>query len=72
MQKVAEIIIDGSFNGWTGRGAYSLVNGQVWKQIHYKYSYHYAYRPKAIIWRDGGRYLLEVDGMKDMIEVRRA
>jgi hypothetical protein len=72
MEKVSESRIDGSFNGWTGRGAYALVNGQVWKQVGYKYSYRYAYRPKAIVWRDGGKNYLEVEGMSEIIEVRRA
>ena len=71
MELVTESKIDGAFKGWTGRGAYKLINGQVWKQVQYKYSYRYAYRPKAKIWGDGGRRYLDVEGMADMIEVRR-
>ena len=71
MEMVTESRIAGAFRGWRGRGVYKLANGQVWKQVHYKYSYHYAYRPKAVVWRDGSAYYLEVEGMSDMIKVRR-
>jgi hypothetical protein len=71
MEKVTESQIDGAFHGWPGRGAFRLVNGQIWEQIEYKYSYHYAYRPKATVWSDGGSYYLEVEGMQDKVRVRK-
>ena len=71
MKIVTESKIDGSFRGWTGRGVYKLTNGQVWEQVRYRYRYRYAYRPKARIWRDGSTHYLEVEGMDEMIEVRR-
>ena len=71
MEIVKDSKIRGRFKGWTGRGVYRLANGQVWKQVHYKYSYHYAYAPRAVLWQDGSTYYLEVEGMSDMIEVRR-
>ena len=48
------------------------MNGQIWVQIKYKYKYKsiHSYHPLAQIWKDGSRYFLEVEGMKDKIEVR--
>ena len=62
--------IEGAFKGWTGRGVYKLANGQVWVQQKYKYKYTHSFRPLAQIWKDGSRFFLEVEGMKDKIEVR--
>ena len=72
MELIAETRIAGSFKGWNGGNVYKLINGQYWKQARYKYNYHYAYRPDAKVWRDGSRYYLEVDGMSDKIEVKKA
>ena len=71
MKVVAESQIKSSFKGW-GKHVYQLTNGEAWKQSIYKYDYHYAYMPKAKIWQDGSRYYLEVEGMRDMVEVNRA
>lgn len=72
MELVTESKIDGTFNGWNGDNYYRLINGQIWQQVHYKYKYHYAYRPDARILSDGSKFFLEVDGMDEIIEVRRA
>ena len=72
MKLVAESQIKGAFKGWNGNNVFQLVNGQAWKQSHYKYHYHYAYRPKAKIWQDGSTHYLEVEGMSEMVEVRKA
>jgi len=72
VQVFAESKIDGAFTGWDGDNYYRLINGQVWRQAHYKYNYHYAYRPNARVLTDGSRYFLEVEGMNEIIEVRRA
>ena len=71
MELVTESQIAGEFHGWNDGNVYELVNGQKWKQVRYKYRYSYKYRPKAMVFRDGERYFLEVDGMDDIIEVRR-
>ena len=46
------------------------MNGQVWDQVHYAYRYHYAFMPRAIVVREGGRHFLEVSGLNEL-EVRR-
>lgn len=71
MLLVTESRIDGSFYGWGDPGVFKLVNGQIWEQVRYKYHYHYAYRPVARIFKDGSRHYLEVQGMNEVIEVRR-
>ncbi len=71
MQLVTESRIEGDFEGFDGDRVYRLVNGQKWQQAHFKYRYFYQYQPVARIWNDGGQYLLDVEGMNEMIAVRR-
>lgn len=63
--------IVGKFKGWDGDNVYELDNGTKWQQVRYKYRYRYKYRPKAKIWKDGSKYMLEVEGMKEMVQVHR-
>lgn len=70
MQKYKDSCIDDDFEGWNGDTIYELADGSKWELTSYTYSYTYSYRPRAIIWQDGGRYLLEVEGMADKQEVR--
>jgi hypothetical protein len=63
--------VNGAFRGWRGRGTYELADGSVWKQVNYRYQYQYLYRPRARVISQGGRLLLEIEGMDDAIEVRR-
>lgn len=63
--------IVGEFKGWDGDNVYELDDRSKWQQVRYKYKYKYKYRPKAKIWKDGSKYMLEVEGMSDMIQVRR-
>ncbi len=71
MRRVTTSRIAGPFWGWLGRAAYELENGEIWKQVHYKYQYFHAQRPRATVWHDGSRYYLDVAGMEDRIEVVR-
>jgi hypothetical protein len=68
---VVDSHIAGEFEGWDGETTFTLGNGDVWEQVHYAYRYHYAYHPHVRIWLDSGRYLLDVDGMNDTLEIRR-
>lgn len=63
--------IDGEFTGWSGDTVFRLTNGQVWKQSHYAYHYHYAYRPKVLIFRESGRFKMRVTGVSGELEVVR-
>lgn len=71
MELKKESRIVGEFNGWDGDNVYELDNGSKWQQARYKYKYKYKYRPKAKIWKDGSKYMLEVECMNEMIQVRR-
>ena len=71
--QLAEVIdsqIDGEFTGWEGETIFRLMNGQIWQQTSYSYTYHYAYMPKVLILRTGGGYIMEVDGVQGRIGVR--
>ena len=65
MQKYKDTYIEDEFEGWDGDTTYVLDDGSRWELVNYTYSYSFSYRPKAIIWREGGRYYLEVAGMQD-------
>jgi hypothetical protein len=66
-----ETQIQGEFEGWDGETVFKLDNGQIWQQSSYAYTYHYAYRPKVLIYKSGGVYKMKVDGVEDTIQVRR-
>ena len=68
---VIESKIDGNFNGWDGDTIFVLVNGQIWQQDSYSYTYHYSYRPNVIIYPSGGRYKMHVEGVDKDIYVKR-
>lgn len=71
VQKYKDSYISDEFEGWDGDSVYELDDGSKWELASYTYSYSYSYRPKAIIWRDGGRYYLEVANMSGKKEVRQ-
>ena len=68
---VIESHIEGEFEGWDGETIFKLDNGQIWQQDSYAYTYHYAYHPKVLIYKDGLRYKMKVDGVDSTIEVKR-
>jgi hypothetical protein len=74
MKKVVMSNIEGQFRGWKSGRAYKLTNGEIWEQVEYKYKYYYDIipSPRAIIWKDGSRFYLEVESMIDRVEVRKA
>jgi len=63
--------IDGDFEGWDGDTVFNLCNGQTWQQASYSYTYHYAYRPDALICAVGGGYKMWVEGIDKSIYVAR-
>ena len=70
VEMVRESHIEGKFSGWEADNIYEL-DGERWQQVNFRYEYRYAYGPIARLWRDGSRFLLEVERMSYMIEVRR-
>jgi hypothetical protein len=69
---VIESRIEGEFKGWSGDTTFQLRNGQVWQQSPLAYWYHYAYRPKVIVYESGGGPTLQLaDDDSHAIKVRR-
>ncbi len=68
---VIESKIDGEFSGWEGETIFKLMNGQIWQQSTYAYTYRYAYSPKVLIYRSGSGYKMKVDGVTGDVTVRR-
>ena len=46
-------------------------NPKKWKQVDDKSQFTALFRPKAKLLRDGATFYLAVEGMEDMVEVRR-
>jgi hypothetical protein len=68
---VIESVIEGEFEGWSGETIFKLDNGQIWQQASYSYTYHYAYRPKVLIYKSESVYQMKVDGVEGTIQVKR-
>lgn len=69
--QVLETKIDGEFEGWEGETIFKMMNGSIWQQASYAYTYHYAYMPDVIIYRKGGAYYMKVEDVDDEIQVRQ-
>ncbi len=68
---VLETQIDGEFEGWDGDTIFKMMNGTIWQQVSYDYTYHYAYMPSVIIYRKRGMFYMRVEGVDDEIAVRQ-
>jgi hypothetical protein len=68
---IIESHINGAFQGWDGDTIFELRNGQVWQQVSYNYTYHYAYSPEVFIYSTSGGYKMIVNGVSATIYVRR-
>src|SRR5206468_458641 len=68
---VIETQIDDEFEGWDGETIFKLSNGQAWQQAAYAYTYHYAYRPKVLIYLSGSTYRMKVEGVDSSVTVKR-
>ena len=63
--------INGEFTGWDGDTVFRLMNGQIWQQASYSYTYYYAFMPKVLIFKDGDTYQMQVEGVQERIAVRQ-
>lgn len=66
-----EGIIVSDFSGFRQGAIFEFNNGQVWEQMEAKHSYHYAYRPQAIIVEGIDGFQLQVEGMGEPVRVRK-
>ena len=74
MELVLDARIKGGFYGWTPGGVFVLDRGNPkrWQQVEDRHEFANAFRPKAKLFRDGAQFYLEVEGMGDMVQVKRA
>jgi hypothetical protein len=68
---VFEGAIVSDFTGFNQGMKFEFQNGQIWEQAEYKYSYHYTYRPQAMVVDGLNGCELHVDGLSDTVRVRR-
>lgn len=59
------------FTGYDSNMEYEFQNGQVWIQTEGKYKYHYAHMPDALVVNGFNGVQLQVEGMEDVVRVRR-
>ncbi len=71
MDLITDSSIEGECEGFDGDRVFDLVNGQKWQQAVYRYKYRYRYRPSVRIWRDGSGDYIEIEGMDELVRVRR-
>ena len=71
VEPVIKSQIDGEFEGWEGETIFKLMNGQIWQQTSYDYTYHYAYMPEVEIYETTNGYILKVEDVDETIEVVR-
>ena len=68
---VVESRIEDEFTDWDGETIFKLVNGQIWQQSSYAYTYHYAYRPEVLIAKASRGYTMHVEGVDSTLTVVR-
>ena len=68
---VIESRIDGSFDGWRGDTLFELTNGQVWQQSSVGIGITISLYPDVYIFRSAGGWKMAVEGMDEVISVRR-
>lgn len=62
--------LKGPFRGFRNlETRFTFVDGSVWRQNEPRYLYFYANMPRARVVYENGRYILEVDGTDETIEV---
>jgi hypothetical protein len=67
---IEEGTIVSNFNGFDGSSRFEFQSGRVWQQAEYRYSYHYAYRPQALVVDGVNGTVLHVEGMSEQVGVR--
>jgi hypothetical protein len=70
-QSVIESEVDGDFEGFDGDTVVKLMNGQIWQQTEYLYTYHYAYMPDVLIYQSNGGWRMKVEGVDEPVAVER-
>jgi len=71
MDLITDSSIEGECEGFDVDRVFDLVNGQKWQQAVDTYKYRYRYRPSVRIWRDASGDYIEIEGMDELVRVRR-
>jgi hypothetical protein len=74
MDVMIEGRIKGAFRGWSRGSVFVLDHGSCrkWQQVEDRDQFRSSFRPKARVLRDGSRHYLDVEGMDEMVEVKKA
>lgn len=71
--RLIDVVVDTSFagecTGWDGETGFELANGERWRQVDDALAYHYAHRPRAIIYREASELRMFVDGVGSTVAV---
>jgi hypothetical protein len=71
LRLVTQSELEGNCRGWDGDTVFALSNGEVWKQDASRYHSVHLCSPAIRVWRLGARFLLEVEGLHEVLPVRR-
>jgi len=71
MQVIRRAQTVGAFYGFDGDALFRLTDGSLWVQSHYKYWYHYAYRPTVEILSERGTNFLRPEGYLEQVQVEQ-
>ncbi len=71
MRLLTESELDGHCEGWDGATTFRLCNGEVWEQAAFRVRRLHLACPAVRIWRIGGASLLELEGVRELLPVRR-
>lgn len=66
-----EAQIDDIFRGFDEGNLYELTNGQTWKQVDNRFESSFLYRAEVLIYKDGNKNYMRVQGMKGYVEVEK-
>jgi len=71
LRLITESDLDGPCHGWEGETAFTLANGEVWQQSSWRQRTMHLCSPSVRVWRLGGNYWLEVEGVPEILPVTR-
>ena len=72
MRVIEEGQLRGSFEGFKNNDMiFEFFGGKKFKQDEYKYNYSYSYMPRAKVVEEMGQMYLSVDGMSEMVRVKK-
>ena len=67
---LAEGQVVSDFKGFSGDSVFELTDGTIWEEAEYKYEYHYAYRPDAVVVDGASGIEIHIEGMSQGNRVR--